>query len=765
MDFAHVRSNNTITGTTPDEFINGSVGAATSLFVPLTIASTNTSNTLALTTFIGVDITRDYFSAVSLPNSTVKPGDQFIFDVNPYLVNKGVTVAATVSPTDAAKWLTFESSNLTLVGTVPANPKYNEVDVVFSATQNALTATSTLKVLISGALSSGVPTGIATVPTSTTATESHHGGLSKGAKIALGVVFGLLGLVLLLLLLLLCCCRRRKNKEKNGKDDDGDSFVAGSPVPQDPFRRSNGLHQQNNLLGEIARFSGFHLNSGPVDEKRHSVGTYATTAVNSDKPTRMDGLKGIFGWTGHVEEKPAPDNTPRLANNSSSFLGDGDIIGVGDVIDRPSQDASSFTQTFGSSQSSRASWESHPSFRWSSAENEQMSPDHRASVAPSIPRPRPDFTPRYPRNNSPNTLARLASGRTLDHSPDFSEFDSHDEHDSHPSDSFGSDFPSGPSGLNRFGDSGIRSIDEEDEDATSVEGPAIVSMAERQSFETRKPQATEPRPVPRLRPSKERIRSPQHNPPSQRSRNGLAGAEEDGMFDDAEEARRSRAYAPSNGDSEVNGLGPASAIFFGTPNPDGSDHDSPQPSPNRASTIRAIPHLESPLSPPLPQVGSFIRHRHTRSQSRPISGSVMGDGRVVACANETFSMHPTINPPPTVSLSAATWSSAPPSSYRAEVDGGRAIPSWLHFDNKELELWGVPKVADAGSVFTLRIIEKMPNGNRRSDPMSFGYEPPQEREVGRVTIELVVALYWKGLADNAGLWIDRKALIHHTPCN
>jgi axial budding pattern protein 2 len=63
------------------------------------------------------------------------------------------------------------------------------------------------------------------------------------------------------------------------------------------------------------------------------------------------------------------------------------------------------------------------------------------------------------------------------------------------------------------------------------------------------------------------------------------------------------------------------------------------------------------------------------------------------------------------------------------------MPAWLHFDARELELWGVPGLANSGDVTAIRIIETLPRDKRRSDPTQFGYEPPQEREVGKVTIE------------------------------
>lgn len=738
-------STNTLTGTTPDQYLNGTI---TPFSVPITISPADTTSTLSFTTWLGMDILPSFFTTFSIPTVTANPSQSFSFSLTPYLHNHSAPINTTVNPTDASQWLVWYPSNLTLAGSVPKSVKYSEVDVTFQAMSaglastvelaavsgNALTSSTELKITMAGVAGSSSSTATAGVPTSGTSRSSGHGGLSKGAKIALAVVFGLLGVIALLMLLLLCC-RRRKTKAEEKEKDDADSFVAGSPV-QDPFRRSDGLGPPRNLLGEIARVSGFHIRQGSDAEttiRPMSAGTGTTAAEN---PKRLDGLKGIFGWS-DVKEKEVVIATPRLGDSSSSFVGSGDIIGVSDAVNRPSQDASSFTESFDSSGSSRASWESQRSFRWSSAEN-VGGMRNRESTTPSIPRPRENFTPRYPRNSSPTVLARLTSQHTLDGSQGFSEFGSQEDSGTHASRSMfgsGSNFPSGPSGLGRFGDSGFKSIDEDDVDATSVEGAAVVSMAERQSFETRQSHATEQRPTPKLRPSRERILSARQTPPTEQSRNALAGSEE-GVYDDADEARRST-YAPS----DVTGSGnPASTIFFGTPNPDGEydQRSSVNPSEARSSTIRAIPTHQMPLSPPLPQVGSFIRHRRTNTSgsgggsSRPGSGSA---GRVLACANETFSIHPPIHPPPTVSLSAATWSSNPQSTYRAEVQGGGAMPAWLHFDAREHELWGVPSLKHAGETTVVRIIEKLPSNNRRSDPMAFGYEPPQEREVGKVIIE------------------------------
>lgn len=738
-----------------------------SFAVPVNVTSTNASDTLALTTYINFRALPYIFTNFIFPNTSVDPGSAFSFSLDPYLNNKTATVNATVQPAAAASWLTFHSKNLSLTGTAPKNPNYSHVDVLFTASAGAMTATSTLNLTLTGVTATDSSTGTAAVPSSTgEAGGSGGGGLSKGGKIALGVVFGLLGLIALLLLLLFCCRKRRKDRKEKEKDD-GDSFVVGSPVA-DPFRKSNTLDPPRNLLGEIARFSGFHLNR-PEDRAPPLPGA-------DERPTRMDGLKGIFGWgeQPNIKEK---DVSPQPNNNSGSFLGQGDVISVRDPVDRPSQEASSFTQTFGSSTYSRASWESRDSFHWSSGENGDSNENaiNRVSTTPSIPRPRQDFTPRYPRQNSPSQLAQLASQHTLG-SPEMS--DNHESGDSlsgsMQSNSFGSSFanPSQNQSRSHFGESGgFRSIDEEEEgDTTDAEGPAVVSMAERQSFETRTPRRTA---------SGSRHQFRQSRLSNHQSSRSL---HDEGMFDDADEARRSMAVS----ERDVQGLGYPASSIFGSPGSNATrgvsymsdnrdsylDDNGADRDPNRASTIRAIPP-QAPLvlSPPLPQVGSFVRDRQAPGQPFVIpqpqtgdnrsSGQVTTDGRVIACANETFSMHPTINPPPRIALSAATWSSAPPSTYRAEVIDGdvdsasgpsrtgsaaaaasakgkakaKPLPTWLHFDARELELWGVPALGNAGEVTTIRVMESLPRDKRNSDPGRFGYEPQQEREVGRVTVE------------------------------
>lgn len=727
-----------IVGTTPDSYENGTVSP---LAVPLTIGSTNSSNTLQLIAYIGLDVAPYPFTSFEFPNVTADPGEAFEFDLSPYirdtstlpnmtiLAPTSTQVNTSVFPTEAAEWLTFHEGNMTLEGTPPANPNYDHVEVEFTIGQGASAATETLRVDMDG-VNGMPPTGGTTSVPSTTASESSSsggGGLSTGARIAIGVVFGLLGLILLILLLWFCCRRRKRNQEAEQKevDDDGDSFVVGSPS-QDPFRKSNHVDPPRNLLGEIAKFSGFHIRSPDNDNNARSP-----EMQQNEKPHRLDGLRGIFGWgeQAHANPKKEEEEVPGYNDSQGSFLGRGDVISVRDPVNDPNQSASSFDQTFGSSTDSRASWESRQSFQWSSQENDDSNENRRISAAPSIPRPRQDFTPRYPRNNSPSRLAHLASQHTLN-SPEFSEFHGSSGEDSLANTMQSSSLGGSSSSGNNHGNNSqyqsngnFRSIDEEDEgEGTDAEGPAIVSMAERQSFETRTPRQAEPG-----------TKVPTRDSYPAQGGGAYRQSVADSAFDDADT-------------TEVHGLGYPASSIFGSPQTDGTRGVSMMSSNPRASydprssTIRAIPEHESAMSPPLPQVGSFAREiTHHQPRTRPTPSyrpsSMTTDGRVVACANETFSMHPTINPPPRIALSAATWSSNPPSTYRAEVEGGGSLPTWLHFDARELELWGVPALANAGDVTTIKVVEILPRDKRRSDPSQFGYEPAQEREVGRVTVE------------------------------
>ena len=738
---------NVLTGTCPQSYFNGT---SSPLFVPLAVTSSNSSNTYELLAWLSLSVTPYFFTTATFPNVTSTQGSEVLFDVTPYVANDSATIAATVAPTEAASWLVFHQANWSLVGTVPQSPEYNTVEVVFNATNSGQSSTATLNVLISDSTGSAQPSGTAPVPNK--GTHGSHG-LSKAGIICLAVILPLAFLALLALLLFCCCRRRRRSEKQEGEGlektvhTDDDSFYAGSPNP-DPFRRSQGIDPQPAL---IARVKSLGLrNFRQSTDKR----------ADTEAPTRMQGMRAIFSMGGEKKNVEVI-NTPEL-NSSGSFLGQGDVIGVDDPHRDTLNDGSSFTQSFESG-SSRASWESPDSFQWSTSDHGAMEtppdtpvpatgfqemPVRRQSSARSIPRPRANFIPRYPRHSSPTRLAQLASQHSLGMTEigqpsDDTHTASRDASEPFTSRSMtttgtgnGSYFQS-----RGFGDSTFASVEEESE----ISSDAIVSTATRVSAEDARP--TVHGFVPRLGEVYEYRAVPEANEHDGGAQSRKVSAEA-GVFSDA-------GHDDSDRQLRVSAL---SAY------PD-TERDV------RSSTMSAIPlNDDKPFSPPLPSVGSFVRPV-TRSFTPPgllatpptlsspttvsststprtlgpvfgtmssSSGSKGGnDGRVLAATNETFSIHPHLNPPPSVSLSAATWSSSPPSTYRAEIDGGGALPSWLRFDARDLELWGVPKPQHAGQETVVRIVEKLPRSNRNGDPMSFGYEPPTEREVGRVLIEVV----------------------------
>ena len=667
-----------------------------------------------------------------MPPTSVKPSEMLSFDLKQYLSNKTdntLVVNATVSPKDAASWLVFYEDDMTLSGTAPKDVNYDALNITFTATADGFHATSDLSVDITGVkATNGSQNGTSSSSNTGSASSSSSGDvqtdqgsapipnassgttpttaepaksktlLSKGAKIGIAVALGVVGLIILAVILFSCCRRRRNRDEeaKTGKGDDGESFTVGSPHEDEQHQ----IISPRNFLGDIAKFSGLHFRSGPppAEEKEQMS--------QMEKPARIGGLKGIFGWN----QEGTDMDTPHPDNSSGSFRGQGDVIGVANPVDLSPGGASSFTNSLASS-GSLASWESRESYRWSQGN----SPPGNRDSTQSIPRPRENFTPRYPRNTSPTRLAQLASQHTVG-SHDSSEIGAHSRDNSERNNGlrdFSSGSLTGSEYVRRPLDRSFRSIEEEDEDA--AEGPAVVAMAERQPIETRRP--TE-RHTPRLRPSKEQITTNAQQPPTEQSRSALAEVDE-GMFDDADEKRQSHLEARD----KVSGLGyPAAAIYYGRP----ASEISTDP-----STLRAIPPNNDPLSPPLPHVGAFNRHAHRRSGEQ----GGLGDGRVHAMINETFSIHPQIHPPPSVSLSSTTWSSNPPSQYRAETQDGGQLPGWLHFDARELELWGVPSGKEVGDVFHIKIVEKMPRERKMFNPLAFGFGAANEREVGRLTIE------------------------------
>lgn len=417
------KQSNTLSGVTPDNLINGT---ATPYEIPFTISSVNTSNTLSTVSYLGVNVLPYAFKSFDSPAQNITAGQYFRYSIADNMVNKSVPTSASVVPGEAAQWLLVFPENHTVTGTLPANITYSSLNITFTAKSDA-EAKSTANVTfgVSGLVGpkpEGEP-----VPIPEAAV---HRGLSKTKKIIIGVVVGVGGfLILLALLLLFCCCKRRKRNDRDAtatsfKEDTPDTLVA--------------TPRKTKLVSE--------------SPQKPPTGSQAR---------RFGGLKGLFGGAAAV---PAAKKSLPEAD-SNSFTGSGELIDAGS----PTQNQVSPITRSGTSFDSIASWQSAPSAHWS-GENEYLEPLYESDAAhspgragatsraratptsdrrgvtphtpvtpstaaeirtptfgtspqvPEVPRPKPGFYPKYPRNVQPGDPVPVLSSDQVP-STHFSEFD------------------------------------------------------------------------------------------------------------------------------------------------------------------------------------------------------------------------------------------------------------------------------------------------------------------------------------------------------
>lgn len=705
--------------------------------------------------YLPLRIVPSLFTTLTLPNTTAEPGTPFSYPLEKYIKNatavRGLNATFQAANGNLSSWLSLDSNTYTLSGTVPnatdltkkrAVTEDTQVSVILAALDaNGVSSTALLDVAIAGVAASAVTTALPTSTGSAAATSTaaaRAGGLSNAAKIGLGVGLGLGGALLLALLAFCCLRRRRKARQQSAKpagrkSTDGDSFVGmvKSPnVEKDAaFAGLPRSHSARLDQGEVPTFSSVYL-------QRPSEGNEVVLAQEVEEPQRMKAMDGILNLQAKPEDRfgfPGVNDSPVQ----------GEIIRQ-ESLNVPSHGGSDFTHDFTTSES-RASWESRgSSFHWSSNEG-RMTPDANGrplSGAASIPRPRPDFAPRYPRHATAGAMARLVRQPSTG---TFSEFDGGSPKSpdslsgSNPNTSLGSrmntssgsgltlspegssrstvGFSSGKSGLGQFiGSERFSSVDEEEEDPQHApydhgeHHGELRLMPSREKFAV-SPTQDEFKPQASRTPSEEVI---MESPTD--------------AFDDAEEEvkRESAMYNASQlGDLQALGY-PADSIVFGSPTT--TDRTS-FPAGKRVSSIRAVPEQDiAVMSPPMP-MGNMLRSSLERNRQT-------NDGRYIALVNETFNLHPALNPPPSVSLSAATWTAQAPSTYRAERMDGSALPAWLRWDTKEFTLWGIPPTDAVEEVIEVRIMERIPNEKRKNYDSSL-YQPSQlnERQVGHVVIQ------------------------------
>lgn len=172
-----------------------------------------------LHTNISLAVVPSYFSASTLDPVIVDPGQDYSFDLTQHLSNatllghdpNDINLSAGFDPSEAASYLTFDSSTAQLTGIVPfgSNIDYSHLTVTFTAYSRITHSTSHASLMISIATSHASEGG--------GGKPAHSTNLSVAARkrliLGLGIVFGSIGGIIVIALLLTLMRRGMRVKD------------------------------------------------------------------------------------------------------------------------------------------------------------------------------------------------------------------------------------------------------------------------------------------------------------------------------------------------------------------------------------------------------------------------------------------------------------------------------------------------------------------------------------------------------------------------
>ncbi|CDZ96864.1 Putative Ig [Phaffia rhodozyma] len=428
-------TNQTLSGTPPSGYINGTL-----LPINLPITLTSISTNASYLSVLPLDIHPFPFSSFVLANTTAVANSSFTYSVPPHLTNqssfdsKVTTLSAQVSPVEAQHWLSFDKSSGSLVGVPPGSADYDLIEVIFTATDSStgLAGQASLGLMLIG--TNVVPSTTTTnsgSPTSTVLGDPSTGGLSTGAKAAIGGAIG--GAVALILLCLLgfCCIRRRARKKVEASKDALDTerktrskaaaaaAAAGTggtnaegemtnvDLGPDPFAVSNNRKSTSSPIPTLP-LGSTRSRVTPTPNGLHTV------ALGEDGARRLDVMNGLFASTGETEDPKAmiaKDSSGLVSSfltrtlsgrsviySDEAFDHQGNLVHSDSIVIVPEPlgpvepgsppdptDSDSTTFDDGVDSESRASWESSESFRWTSGDVGSRDPLPADSLGP--PRP------------------------------------------------------------------------------------------------------------------------------------------------------------------------------------------------------------------------------------------------------------------------------------------------------------------------------------------------------------------------------------------
>lgn len=298
-------SSRTISGTLPSELPNTG-----DLELPVTFTSAYNNTLIANIT---LNIIPQLFASNALPSYNITGGKPFTGDLSQYLISSSASYTAAFTPSSASQWLRFDNGTRKLTGTPPAmNGENVSVNITAQDPISGITESSSLSLRYTGA--SG-------------ALQPGHGGLSNGAKIAIAVIFGILG-GLILLGIILFLCKRYCNKDEHEDNDTATAAGAGGyaekskeknvplGTPISTARLSTSSTESDRLSQAIAAAELSVANALAQEQGSHSQEyPYAQEAQPQPQgPRRMD----MFNFLGGLRKQPSATQIPMFLTSENS---------------------------------------------------------------------------------------------------------------------------------------------------------------------------------------------------------------------------------------------------------------------------------------------------------------------------------------------------------------------------------------------------------------------------------------------------------------
>ncbi|CAE6471918.1 hypothetical protein ACGC1H_003818 [Rhizoctonia solani] len=668
-------------------------------------------------TSISLAVFAPYFISTSILPVAVTAGIPMAFSLKDHIANghsTSVTIVPEYIPRAASSWLSYDASNTTLSGIVPRSANYNEVNITFSATDLETRTVSTISLLLSISYNATYGPEV---------WDRQGRSVNHRARTAIVVIFSVIGGAILVCCLL-ALCRRYCGAQEPREDDESSSQWKGQDAtqldaryidPTEKVMRGTGLSRASDEtftsedgyklpLSVVVPPGSNNANFGPRSTSHNGVHILKRLLASSKRKLQYQGLGSQSGKIRRSQiSRPTLINEHTLEHTQNMLLEDR----------RPSYDTRKNLIKHGEGRVPEIS-SNAPSSEWSRVEleaqggpprenltqatvhrNSQVVSESDESSLTSTPRRRSDFLPprdqrqRMEESERPRTtgsgqvhcitpsgssgtindelkeaaviataarqvLPSVVSTSSIDRSVVRSSMDS--AHSASLNKKRSS--PSSP---------GSMSI-------TGVRRPRLVQL----NSEKRVPTSNEGASTSRNRSQKAVVGS---------SSQASANSNESNKINQDKRLSLGIRYLPSLGD----GADMGSAVFYMTP----SVGKSPSPVVELGkSPVVPNQRVESTTGPSLTSLGvnaistlSVIPTRKSYRQSRIRIGDSFG-------ISIPFEIIP-----------------ARGAELSVRQQNGELVPAWIQFDQRDVELWGVPSKEHLG-IHLLEIVEGTDEGQR-----------------------------------------------------